>query len=64
MSYQEAQEDGIMIKLKGKYETAYYPPCHSCGQPTYSRNYIRTHRYTCKDCKTNVSIRKLVKKTS
>lgn len=64
MSYREAQEDGITIKTRGKCDTAYYPLCHICGQPTYSRNYIRGHRYTCKDCKMTASIRKLINKTA
>lgn len=63
MSYREAQEDGVLTKAHG-INMAYYPPCHICGQPTYSRNYVRGYRYTCKDCKAAAAIRKIVNKTA
>ena len=64
MSYREAQEDGITIRHLGKSETVYYPPCHICGELTFSRNYIRDHKYTSKRCKDAASIRKLINKTA
>lgn len=64
MSYREAQENGITIRQFGNGGTAYYPPCHICGEPTFSRNYLRNHKYTCKGCKTAASIRKLINKTA
>lgn len=64
MSYREAQEDGITIRRFGKSDTVYYPPCHICGESTFSRNYIRDHKYTCKRCKDTASIRKLINKTA
>ena len=64
MSYREAQEDGITIRRLRNGSTVYYPLCHICGEPTFSHNYIRNNRYTCKGCKTTVSIRKLINKTA
>lgn len=64
MSYREAQEDGITVRQLGNGSTVYYPLCHICGGPTFSHNYIRNNKYTCKDCKTSASIRKLIKKTT
>lgn len=51
MSYQEAIEDRIPRKYLRNGMSGYLPPCHLCGKPTYSWNYIRGHRYTCKNCK-------------
>lgn len=51
MSYQEAIEDGIQKKCLRNGMWAYLPPCHICGSPTYSWNYIRGNSYTCKACK-------------
>ena len=42
MSYSEAVEDNILVHRGGKgHASSYYPPCHVCGAPTYSQNYIR-----------------------
>ena len=51
MSYQEAIEDRVPRKslLNGMW--AYLPPCHICGEPAYSWNYIRGNKYTCKACR-------------
>ena len=64
MSYREAQEDGVTTRRLGNASTVYYPLCHLCGKPTFSRNYIRTNKYTCKECKTAASIRKIINKTA
>lgn len=41
MSYQEAIEDKIPRKSLRNGMWAYLPPCHVCGKPAYSWNYIR-----------------------
>lgn len=51
MSYIEAQRDGIPTKVDKRGNTAYYPPCHICGNPVYSWAYRPGTRYTCRDCK-------------
>ena len=62
MSYSEAVEDSILIHRGGKgHSSSYYPPCHICGAPTYSQNYIRGRKYTCGDCKTHAALSKLLK---
>ena len=52
MSYQEAKRDGIPMGKDNRGFTAYYPPCHICGQRVESWNYIPANRYTCCLCKT------------
>jgi len=51
MSYQEAIEDKVPRKSLRNGMWAYLPPCHVCGKPAYSWNYIRGHSYTCKACR-------------
>lgn len=47
MGYREALADGMSrSKRKG-----FYPPCHICGQETYSMSYVPTRKYTCEACK-------------
>ena len=58
MSYREAQQDGVTIRRSGNCSTVYYPPCHICGKPTFSQNYIRNRKYTCGACKAAASIQK------
>lgn len=50
MSYHEALADGIPIEMHGGYNW-YYPPCHICGSPVPSWNYLRNAKYACRDCK-------------
>ena len=62
MSYAEAVEDNIFVRRGGKgYSCSYYPPCHICGTPTYSQNYLRERKYTCDNCKTHAALSKLLK---
>lgn len=61
MSYAEAVEDNIRIQKGGRFSNCYYPPCHICGTPTYSQNYIRGRKYTCGGCKTQAALSKLMK---
>ena len=62
MSYAEAVEDNILVRRGGKgYSCSYYPPCHICGKPTYSQNYLRERKYTCDNCKTHAALSKLLK---
>lgn len=53
MSYQEAIEDRVPRKCLRNGMWSYMPPCHICGAPTYSWNYVRSYKYTCKACKKN-----------
>lgn len=61
MGYREAKEDGVRTG-EMKFSNCFYPPCHRCGRETFSRNYIRGYKYTCKDCKAQESIARLIKK--
>ena len=58
MSYREAQQDGVTIRRSGNGSTVYYPPCHICGNPTFSQSYMRNRKYTCGACKAAASIQK------
>ena len=51
MSYQEAVEDRIPMRCLSNGVRGYMPPCHICGSPTSSWNYVRSYKYTCKSCK-------------
>lgn len=64
MSYIEAQQDGIEIRHAANGTTFYCPLCHLCGKPTFSRNYIRRYKYTCKECKRDAQILKHINKTA
>ena len=61
MSYQEAIEDRVPRKCLRNGMWGYMPPCHICSAPTYSWNYVRSYKYTCKACKkNNTSLPKIV----
>ena len=51
----------ISYTLHQPYSCSYYPPCHICGTPTYSQNYLRERKYTCDNCKTHAALSKLLK---
>jgi hypothetical protein len=51
MSYKDALADGIRYEKQGKGSSAYFPPCHICGEETFSLNYIPSRKYTCERCK-------------
>jgi len=54
MGRHEAMEDGIPIVQDNTKYNCYYPPCHICGSPVYSWSYIRSVKYTCKDCRSEL----------
>jgi very-short-patch-repair endonuclease len=51
MPYAEAIAHGIPVKDNKRGFSAYYPPCHICGEGVYSWAYLPGNIYTCRRCK-------------
>lgn len=51
MSYKDAVEDGVPIRIDCYGFEAYFPPCKYCGAPVRNWSYVRGKNYACPACR-------------